>query len=164
MRLYALPLLAVSLAACAASTQEKVQDLRKSVSDYNYAFRWKNYQHAAAFLPADVRASFISNYEEDDKELNVEGFQIIGVNMKTPEVAEVTVRYQFMELPSVILEKRVVKQHWAVVNGQWLLEHEDKSIRPLASDEEEEEEDIRDTPKEGAEHRFGGYKTSDSDE
>ncbi|MBX2814042.1 MAG: hypothetical protein KTR25_19665 [Myxococcales bacterium] len=114
-----------------ATTGEKADALTRSVSQYNDAFRWKNYQLAAAYLPAQIRTPFIANYDEDDHDLHIEGYQIIGVEMVTPEVAKVQVRYQYTLLPSVTLEKRIVTQHWAIVEGQWILEHEDRPIRPL---------------------------------
>lgn len=123
--------LLVSTSCATSPVQERMEALRSSVKEYNEAYRWKNYQRAAVFLPMDQRAAFVASYEEDDKALHVEGYQILAVNFASPEVADVKVRYRFMQLPSVTLERRIVTQHWARVSGQWTLEHENDSIREI---------------------------------
>lgn len=120
-----------ALSGCAATAQDRLDALRRSVEGYNEAYRWKNYERAAAFLPADLRAAFLASYEEDDKSLHVEGYQILSVSFESPDRADVKVRYRYMALPSVVLEQRVVTQHWARVNEQWILEHERDPIRPV---------------------------------
>lgn len=125
-------LLATALTmACASGPQPKLDELRSAVQTYNEAYRWKNYPRAASFLPPGKRPAFVASYEEDDKSLHVEGYQVISVNVTSPEVAEVKIRYQYMLLPSVTLDKQIVTQHWAQVNGSWLLEYEDDPIRPI---------------------------------
>ena len=122
--------------ACATTRQDEMTSLKRSVEGYNEAFRWKNYPLAAAFLPAEERSAFVAAYEEEDKALHVEGYQILDVTMLSPEAATVSVRYRFMLLPSVTLERRTVTQHWARLKGRWRLEHEDDSIRPLRPTDE----------------------------
>ncbi|MEL6185016.1 MAG: hypothetical protein AAFU79_10365 [Myxococcota bacterium] len=117
--------------ACASGPQPKLDELKSAVEAYNEAYRWKNYPRAASFLPPKQRPAFVASYEEDDKSLHIEGYQVIAVNVSSPEIADVKIRYQFMQLPSVTLEKRIVTQHWALVNGSWILEYEDAPIRPI---------------------------------
>ncbi len=122
-------MLGFCLAACAAIQQGgPVEQLRKSVDGYNHAYRWKNYQRAAAFLPPDQRAAFVSAYDEDDKKLHVENYQVLKVDLATEDSAKVFIRYRYMLLPSVTVEKRRVVQHWQRIRGNWLLEQEDDSI------------------------------------
>jgi hypothetical protein len=121
-------------AGCASSPRGGLDELRRSVEGYNEAYRWKNYERAAAFLPGELRPAFLASYEEDDKSLHVEGYQILAVDLKRPNLADVTVRFRYMQLPSVTLEKKVVTQHWAKVNDRWVLEHEDNPIRPVDPD------------------------------
>lgn len=122
---------ALGLAACATTRQDEQEAFRRSLQAYNEAYRWKNYERAASFLPPDLRAAFIAGYEEDDKSLHIEGYQVIEVKPVSEQAAEVRVRYRFYLLPSVTLETRTVTQHWALVRGRWLLEHEDDAIRPI---------------------------------
>lgn len=117
---------------CAGSARPgRADDLRRSVEAYNEAYRWKNYARAAAFLPPDLRAPFVASYEEDDKSLHIEGYQVLAVDMRTPEVADIKVRYRYMILPEVTLKQDVVTQHWALVGGSWILEHETGSLRAI---------------------------------
>lgn len=138
--------------SCAHESTDSLEDLKTAVTRYNEAFRWKNYPLAAVYLPPDVRPAFVANYEEDDKALHVEGYQIIQVQMVSSKVAEVRVRYRFLQLPSVVLEKRTVTQHWAKVGGRWTLEHEDSSIRPIAEDAEKDNKEL-------VEEVFGGERS-----
>lgn len=121
----------LTAAACATTPKDRMDDLRKSVETYNEAFRWRNYQRAALFLPSRVRSAYVATYDDEEEALHVEGYQILAVDMSGPEIAKVTVRYRYMQLPSVVLEKKKVTQHWAEVNGQWTLEHEDNPIRAM---------------------------------
>ena len=105
--------------------------LRKSVEAYNHAFRWKNYDRAASFLPGELRASFVATHEDDAVSLHVEDYKILQVDLDSEDAARVLVRYRYTLLPSVVVQTRKLTQHWHRVAGQWLLESEDESIRPL---------------------------------
>ncbi len=135
-RLSCAALIVVAGAAGCASSSQKVGDedmetLRRSVKSYNEAYRWKNFERAASFLPADVRMSFIGAYEEDAKSLNVESYQILQVQVLDERAVDVDVRVTYTLLPSFVVQNRRLKQHWHKVGGRWLLETEDNSIRSL---------------------------------
>lgn len=134
MRARAVAALALGLAGCSAfgaSQADALKELQDSVEAYNDAYRWKNYERAALFLPPDVRGAFLAAYEEDDKSLHVEDYQIMQANLLTADSAKVTIRVRYMELPSVTLENRTSVQHWQRVAGRWILETEDNPIRAL---------------------------------
>ncbi len=123
----------VAASACATmkSDREKQDQLIESVEAYNDAFRWKNYERAAAFLPNDTRAAFVAAHEDDEKSLHVEDYSILKVDRLGDDGATITVRVRYMMLPSVTIELRNVVQHWHHVAGSWMLETEDNSIRTL---------------------------------
>lgn len=108
-----------------------LSDLQESVEAYNDAYRWKNYQRAALFLPNDMRAAFLATYEEDDKSLHVEDYQVLRADLLSEKSARVLVRTRFMQLPSVTLETKNLIQHWALVGERWILETEENSIREI---------------------------------
>lgn len=112
-------------------SKASLKELQDSVEAYNDAYRWKNYERAAIYLPEDQRAPFLATYEEDDKALHVEGYRILKANIVTETAAEMTIRVRYMLLPSVTLEKRNVIQHWHKVADRWILETEDNSIREI---------------------------------
>ncbi len=131
-----LPWVAIALLAsgCATSGQTMMEELQAAVDGYNSAYRWKNFERAAVYLPNDLRAAFIAAYEEDDDSIHVESYQVIKVDIEGEAAATVTVRVRYMMLPSINLERRTLVQHWHLVNDNWILETEDNSIRPLESD------------------------------
>lgn len=125
---------AVLLAAgCSASTSgsDELESLRRSVTAYNEAYRWKNFERAASFLPEDLRLAFIAAYEEDAKSLHIEGYKILQVKMLSEEAANVQIRVTYLMLPSVVVQNRRLTQHWHKVGDAWVLEVEDNSIRDL---------------------------------
>jgi hypothetical protein len=123
---------AAGLGCAHDSNREQLDRLKESVEGYNHAFRWKNYERAAAFLPSDLRGPFAAAYEDDDTSLQIEDYQIVAVNMHDDNAAaDVTVKVRYMLLPAVTIQHSILKQHWHKVSGEWLLETEDDSIRPL---------------------------------
>lgn len=126
---------AMMLGACASTRmQDSMRELQDSVEAYNEAFRWKNFERAAMYMPADLRAAFLATYEDDENSLHIEDFQIVNVNMENEKSATVTVRLRYMLLPSVSVERASLVQHWKKINEAWTLETEDGSIRELALD------------------------------
>lgn len=122
----------VVLSGCAtARAKDKMEMLRKSVEAYNHAFRWKNYDRAATFLPAELRGAFVATHEDDAASLHVEDYKILQVDIDTEDAARVLVRYRYTLLPSVVVQTRKLTQHWHRVAGQWTLENEDEPIRPV---------------------------------
>lgn len=108
-----------------------MEELKAAIDGYNSAYRWKNFERAASYLPNDLRAAFLAAYEEDDQSLHVETFQILQVDLLNDTAATVTVRVRYLELPSITLENRTLTQHWQKVNDIWLLETEENSIRAI---------------------------------
>ena len=120
-------------AGCAtlSGQTDSLNALQESVEAYNDAYRWKNYERASLFRPADVRAAFLATYEEDDKSLHVEDYQILKAEVISETAARIVVRLRFMQLPSVTLENRKLVQHWHKVGGRWILETEENSVREI---------------------------------
>jgi hypothetical protein len=119
------------LFGCASAKQAQMEELQNAIDGYNSAYRWKNFERAAGYLPNDLRGAFIAAYEEDDNSIHVETYTIIKVDLLGDEAATVTVRVRYMELPSINLENRTLTQHWHKVNDTWLLETEENSIRAI---------------------------------
>lgn len=120
--------LACTLAACATAGRDSLHALEESIEAYNDAFRWQNFDAAAVHLPNDRRAAFISTHEDRERDLRVETFRILKVDMKGEDAAEATVTVRFTLLPSITVESRKLVQHWHRVQGLWVLEAEDHSI------------------------------------
>ncbi|MEO1338973.1 MAG: hypothetical protein AAFV29_25240, partial [Myxococcota bacterium] len=123
-------------AGCAgsATSGDKLETLRRSVKAYNEAYRWKNFERAASFLPRDLRMSFVATYEEDEKSLHIEDYQILQVRVLNEKAADVEVRVIYMMLPSVVVKNRRMTQHWRKIGARWTLETEENSIRDIQAD------------------------------
>ena len=137
----------------ASASQDDIEALRKAVKAYNEAYRWKNFERAASFLPRDIRMSFIATYEEDEKSLHIENYQILQVQMMNENAADITVRVTFTLLPSFVVQNRRLTQHWHKIGGSWILETEDNSIRELDKTAQPSNPDA-----------FGGGQPDDSDD
>lgn len=129
----ALALIGASLfSACASmKVQDDLEKLKEAVEGYNQAFRWKNYERASLYLPDGKRAAFMAAYDDDERSLQMEDYQVSKVNLHNEDQATVSVRVRFLLLPSVVVENRTLIQHWQRVVGEWILEDEEASIRKL---------------------------------
>ena len=122
-----------TLTSCATATQQRdsLEDLQRSITAYNHAFRWKTYARAAQFLPVDLREPFVSAYEDGASSLQVEECKLSRLDMEAKDRAKVTVRVRYLMLPSVVVQKRKLIQYWQKISGHWILETEENSIRKI---------------------------------
>lgn len=134
---------------CATPSSGKtLEALQASVTGYLEAFRWKNYSVAARYLPAADRTAFLSTFDEDGNAIHVEDAKVVQVDLQSDEAAEITVRYRYMKLPSVTVERSIVTQSWHKVDGRWILEYEDPPLVEL-DPSPSREADSRPTPESG---------------
>lgn len=131
MRSLAVVVLACALGGCSTSSKTLMEGLQNSVEGYNEAYRWKNYERAAGFLPADLRAAFLDAYRDDDNSLQIDDYSIVKVDLENDASAKVTIRVSYIQLPSVTVEKATLVQHWKRLGGEWILETEDNSLRKI---------------------------------
>lgn len=122
-----------SVAGCATTSKEKMTQLQDSVLGYNEAYRWQNYEQAASYVPADLRAAFLATYDDAENALHIEDYQILKIDSDQDDAATVTIRVRFTQLPSVNVEKKTLVQHWHKLEGHWILESEENSLREIAS-------------------------------
>ena len=124
--------LALVVSSCASmKVQDDLEKLKEAVEGYNQAFRWKNYERASLYLPGEKRAAFMTAYDDDERSLQMEDYQVSKVDLLSEEQATVSVRVRFLLLPSVVVENRTLTQHWQRIQGEWILEEEEASIRKL---------------------------------
>ena len=149
----------LSASGCASQQKTAMDRLRESVEGYNHAFRWKNYERAAMFIPKDLRGPFIAAYADDESSLQVEDYQIRTVDLSSDKTATVSVRLRYLLLPDVTVQSRTLVQHWADVDGQWILETEENSIRTLDPTKQPGDPSLRTQPEPDPEPGFGNQET-----
>ncbi len=130
-RAFALLLAASTLSACAGQQTSKADKLQEAVDAYNYAFRWKNFERAVMFIPKDNRSDFLAAYEDDQESLQVDEWSVRGVKWEGDNSAAVSIRMTYLLLPSTMVKNVTLVQHWAEVNGEWIIQNEEDSIRKL---------------------------------
>lgn len=141
----ALPFVLGAIACAPIQRQDSLTKLKESVDAYNHSFRWKAYGQASLHLPPDLRGPFLAAYEDEEASLQIEEARVLNVNVENDDSALVLVRYRYMMLPSVVVQKSTVTQHWKRIAGDWLLETEDNSIRDI--DPAKQPTDLRESPK-----------------
>lgn len=127
----ALAALGLASGCATATSKSAVERLQEAVEGYNHAFRWKNYERAAQFLPQAQRPAFLAAYEDDESSLQVEDYTVRQADMLSDKAATVSIKVSYLLLPSVTVKQATLVQHWAEVNGAWTLEAEDNSIRKI---------------------------------
>ncbi|MFO0723864.1 MAG: hypothetical protein U1E65_08790 [Myxococcota bacterium] len=118
-------------AACASQQKGLSDKLQEAVEAYNHAFRWKNFERAVLYIPSDLRADFMTAYEDDQESLQVDDWQVRGVKWEGEKAAVVSIRISYLLLPSTAIKNVTLAQHWANIDGNWVLESEDNSIKKL---------------------------------
>ncbi|MBK8010487.1 MAG: hypothetical protein IPK13_04010 [Deltaproteobacteria bacterium] len=122
----------IPFGGCAATQRQNTMlALQESIDGYNHALRWQNFEAAAAYLPNDLRTTFLALQTENASNLQIESFTIMKVELESERSARVQVLLSYMLLPSVTLQSRRVVQHWHRVQDDWILETEDDAIFPL---------------------------------
>ena len=79
----------------------------------------------------DVRAAYLAAYEDDQESLQVDEWSVRGVKWEGDNSAAVSIRITYLLLPSTMIKNTTLVQHWAEVNGEWIIENEENSIRKL---------------------------------
>jgi len=120
-----------ALTACAPSASD--MDLQRSVSVYNESVRWKRFQVASSFVPADARAAFLDRYLASEERLQIESLEVKSVaaipGEKVPTF-DVFVAASLYTLPSNVLERVVLTERWQLVDGGWKIVHVDRELAP----------------------------------
>ncbi|MEZ4272752.1 MAG: hypothetical protein R3C68_15370 [Myxococcota bacterium] len=125
-------LLGVTLLACASSSDAS-GTLHRAVNSYNELMRWKKFEQAAGYIPANKRADFLERYLAVEDDLFVESMEVRGITWVTTEdnpVVDVNVIANAYLLPSTVLEKVVMRQRWEFRNGAWNLANNSREIVP----------------------------------
>lgn len=112
----------------------------ESVRDYNHAFRWKNFEKAAQFVAAEDRAEFVSRHEAKRKDLHIESYRILKMDLSEEDAGIAVVEVEFTKLPSITLQRRRLTQHWHRVAGAWILESEESPLIEASSEDATETE------------------------
>lgn len=97
--------------------------LTESIHRYNDAVRWNKYKVAASFVPAQERQTYIKRKQDMAESMRVLEYDLQEVEHNSHDsTARVTVRYTWLELPSNIVQRTRLRQHWTFGDAQWLLE------------------------------------------
>lgn len=136
----------LAASGCASTQKNKAERLREAIEAYNEAFRWKAYDRASLLLPRELRGPFLAAYEDDEGGLQIEDYQIRSVDVLDDTRATATVKMRYMLLPSVTVETAILVQHWAEVEGAWILESEDNSIKKLDAGAKPQDPRAKDAP------------------
>jgi hypothetical protein len=122
----------LSLSACAAPGSGDM-DLSRSVSMYNDALRWKRFEQAAAFIPADARAAFLERYLATEDRLQIESLEVRSVvsipEQDVPTFDVVVVASAYL-LPSNVVERITLIERWQQRGGVWRMVHADHDLAP----------------------------------
>lgn len=91
-----------------------IPEVEESANDYNQDLRWGRIQQAAAQMPADQRAQFVTLFEGDDSSFrftSVEVLSAIATGIDGRQV-DVLVAWEFYSPPGLTERKLRQKQAW----------------------------------------------------
>jgi len=119
------------LPACTAP--ETSQHLRASVQEYNQNLRWKRFSSAASYLIPDERAGFLKRYLAAEDDLHIQSIEVRGVSpaqSNDRKGADVTVVAESYLLPSTVVRRTTILQHWEQIGGTWRLIRSSQELAP----------------------------------
>ena len=115
------------LAGCASQTAAKT--LKASITGFNADLRWKRFNGAANFLPAEERSQFLEHYLSLEKDLFIQSLEVKNVDFQQTQLpsdlensieqAQVLVMAEYYILPSTVVKRQPVTQNWEYRNGSW---------------------------------------------
>ncbi len=114
-------LVGLALASACANTSGRL-GLRPAVQGFNQDIRWQRFQSAARMLPAKERADFIRKYTATEEELGIQSIEVESVEFsRQPDAQEATVTavVTYYLLPSIVVKKEVITQHWQLLGTNW---------------------------------------------
>jgi len=112
--------LMVLIAGCStASKPTPTSMLLKMTENFSERMRWQDFQHAAAYVTAEERESFLAHWR-DAEDLHVVGAQVDSIEMLDPEAARVNMTIEYYLLPSNTVRKLKTEQEWSYLAGESL--------------------------------------------
>jgi len=99
-----------SFEGCAAQKQDM---LMQNVKDFNNNLRWKRYDHAAQYMPADMSEAFTETMEKDDENLSITDFEFKEI-VASPDgnSLKVKVKIAWHKKNEGVEKKAVLTQNW----------------------------------------------------
>ncbi len=108
-----LSLFVVSCGGMGNSDEKKEKGLKESVDAFNFAFRWEEYNEAAAFLPTSRKADFWALVDTFKGNLRIVDFEVREVEYHKGSMrGTAIVSYQYYLSASPLLQKATVTQQW----------------------------------------------------
>jgi hypothetical protein len=128
--------LLLTLAACAGAAKAN-DDFMADIRSFQEGLRWRKYDVAADFVPAEKREKFLDAHDETDTDLRIDDYELMRVKLNdSHETAQVRVKYTW-HLDSVgTVHDTVVDQHWEKQGKMWRIlasEHQRGEEMPRAA-------------------------------
>jgi hypothetical protein len=123
-----LSLLVCLLGACAHSTANRLEALRRSADTFHQRARWRDFRGAAELIILERRLAFerARSQGHDDRDLTVTDYQLEDARL-TPDSqrAIVVSRLNWVRLPSVTEETALITTEWVWRDGTWFVARQD---------------------------------------
>ncbi len=109
----------LGVAGCAAQSGD---ELSRAVYQFNDSLRWKRFNTAASYLPTAKQAEFLARYLAHEPDLHIDRLEVQSVSRTddTPSYDVVVVAEAYL-LPSTVLKRVVMVEHWQVDSDRWRL-------------------------------------------
>ncbi|MEL6196063.1 MAG: hypothetical protein AAFQ77_03310 [Myxococcota bacterium] len=124
--------------------------LKAAVDDYHANLRWKRLNEASNYRATERRAEFLARYLAVEDDLSIDTIEVRGVTFvpdSQPPAADVVISAEAYLLPSAILKKHVITEHWELDGERWLLVSTSAELAPeLEPSEKSDKNEIKPNP------------------
>lgn len=120
--LCALPMVFLALNGCQTVRNVTQRgDLDVVLSKHHVDLRWGRVPHAARYIHPDLQPTFIRDWEERLKNVDINRLEILHiVDDPVEQTAVVTIRFTYIEHNSLTLREIVAEEEWERLDGQWI--------------------------------------------
>lgn len=122
--------LTFALGAGCGGSAARTESFMTSMRTYNDGIRWQRWTHAASHIPAAERNAFLDERNDLEKELRIEGWELLRLDYSGERQSRATVRVRYtwyMDNEGVVHDTTTV-QRWQRHGKRWLLEDETRSV------------------------------------
>ncbi len=115
------------VSACGGGNSPK-QRLHKSIHMFNDGVRWKRVNTVTSYMSIPEAARYTKKQGDFSDDYRILDYEVKALRLVSEDKAISVVRFSWLRLPTNIVKKTTIEQHWVTHEGEWKLK-EQKVLR-----------------------------------
>ena len=115
------------VSACGGGNSPK-QRLDKSLHMFNDGVRWKRVNTVTSYMSIPEADRYTKKQGDFSDDYRILDYEVKSLRLVPEDKAICVVRFSWLRLPTNIVQKTTIEQHWVTYEGEWKLK-EQKVLR-----------------------------------